>query len=64
MESLHCCSAVRVVTICNAAPQVVVQSLLLDDALNKGFDLASNDEGEGTVTQDFTALFKQTKSGL
>jgi len=44
--------------------EVVVQSLLSEDALNKGFDLASNDEGEGPVTEDFAALFKTTKSGL
>lgn len=43
---------------------MVVQSLLSDDALNKGFDLASSDEGEGSVTEDFAALFKQTRSGL
>ena len=41
-----------------------MQSLLSEDALNKGFDLASNDEGEGPVTEDFAALFKTTKSGL
>ena len=41
-----------------------MQSLLSEDALSKGFDLASNEEGEGSVTQDFAALFKQTKAGL
>ena len=46
------------------AAQVVVQSLLLEDALNKGFDLASKEEGQGTVTKDFTALFQQTRAGL
>ena len=44
--------------------QVVVQSLLLEDALNKGFDLASKEEGQGEVTRDFKALFQQTRSGL
>ena len=44
--------------------QVVVQSLLLEDAVNKGFDLASKEEGQGTVTQDFIALFQKTRAGL
>lgn len=44
--------------------QVVVQSLLLEDAVNKGFDLASKEEGEGSVTKDFSALFQQTRAGL
>lgn len=44
--------------------QVVVQSLLLEDAVNKGFDLASKEEGQGSVTKDFKALFEQTRSGL
>lgn len=44
--------------------EVVVQSLLIEDALNKGFDLASKEEGQGEVTRDFTALFQQTRSGL
>lgn len=44
--------------------QVVVQSLLLEDAVNKGFDLASKEEGQGSVTKDFKALFQQTRSGL
>ena len=43
---------------------MVVQSLLLEDAVNKGFDLASKEEGQGSVTQDFAALFQQTRSGL
>ncbi len=44
--------------------QVVVQSLLLEDAVNKGFDLASKEEGQGSVTKDFNALFQQMRSGL
>lgn len=44
--------------------EVVVQSLLLEDAVNKGFDLASKEEGQGSVTKDFKALFQQTRSGL
>ena len=44
--------------------QVAVQSLLLEDALNKGFDLASKEEGQGSVTKDFAALFQQTRAGL
>lgn len=50
--------------ICVHAMQVVVQSLLLEDAINKGFDLASKEEGQGSVTNDFSALFQQTRAGL
>ncbi|KAL3150563.1 hypothetical protein ABBQ32_000375 [Trebouxia sp. C0010 RCD-2024] len=44
--------------------EVAVQSLLLEDALNKGFDLASKEEGQGSVIKDFAALFQQTRAGL
>lgn len=44
--------------------QVVVQALLEADAVNKGFDLASKDEGDGSPTTDFAALFAQTQPGL
>jgi hypothetical protein len=45
-------------------PQVVVQALLLPDALNKSFDLVSMPEGEGEPTWDWTVLFDQTTAGL
>ena len=44
--------------------QVVVQALLNANAVNKGFDLVSKDEGDGSPTTDFAALFEQTQPGL
>ena len=58
------CRAKNFALICVHAMQVVVQSLLLEDAVNKGFDLASKEEGQGSVTKDFSALFQQTRAGL
>lgn len=54
----------NLVPTCVLMMQVVVQSLLLEDAINKGFDLASKEEGEGSVTKDFSAFFQQTRAGL
>ena len=44
--------------------QVVVQALVHNEALSKGFDLTSKPEGEGAATTDFAALFQQTQAGL
>lgn len=46
--------------------EVAVQALLCPEAQNKGFDLISKpaDDPTGQVTQDFAALFAQTRSGL
>jgi uncharacterized protein YbjT (DUF2867 family) len=44
--------------------EVVVQALLEGNAVNKGFDLASKEEGDGSPTTDFAALFAQTQPGL
>eukprot|EP00244_Chara_vulgaris_P009503 TRINITY_DN4052_c0_g1_i3.p1 TRINITY_DN4052_c0_g1~~TRINITY_DN4052_c0_g1_i3.p1 ORF type:complete len:389 (-),score=73.26 TRINITY_DN4052_c0_g1_i3:345-1511(-) len=44
--------------------EVCVQALLCPEALNKAFDLASLDEGQGTPTTDFAAAFSQTTSGM
>ncbi|GBG71546.1 hypothetical protein CBR_g8964 [Chara braunii] len=44
--------------------EVCVQALLHPEALNKAFDLASLDEGQGTPTTDFAAAFAQTTSGM
>lgn len=46
--------------------EVVVQALLEPAARNKAFDVISKPEeaSNGTVTQDFEALFEQTTSGL
>lgn len=37
--------------------EVVLQSLLLDEAINKDFDIVSLPEGQGTLTKDFEGLF-------
>jgi uncharacterized protein YbjT (DUF2867 family) len=44
--------------------EVVVQALRHRTARNKAFDLIARPEGQGEVTQDFAALFAQTKGGL
>eukprot|EP00245_Coleochaete_scutata_P004135 TRINITY_DN16395_c0_g1_i1.p1 TRINITY_DN16395_c0_g1~~TRINITY_DN16395_c0_g1_i1.p1 ORF type:complete len:303 (+),score=65.17 TRINITY_DN16395_c0_g1_i1:85-993(+) len=38
--------------------EACIQALLLESAKNKALDLVSKDEGEGTPTADFDALFK------
>lgn len=42
--------------------EVCVQALVIDEAKNKAFDLASKPEGEGTPTTDFKQLFSGIKS--
>lgn len=44
--------------------EVVVQALLLDEAVNKSFDLVSKEEGQGAVTTDFAQLLAHTTPGL
>lgn len=39
--------------------ELAVQALLIDEAKNKAFDVASKPEGQGTPTTDFKALFSQ-----
>lgn len=39
--------------------EACVQALLIEEAKNKAFDLASKPEGEGTPTTDFKKLFSQ-----
>jgi len=45
---------------------VIVQAVFLPQARNKAFDLVSESEAasQGQVTQDFTNIFAQAKSGL
>lgn len=39
--------------------ELAVQALLVEEAKNKAFDVASKPEGHGTPTTDFKALFSQ-----
>lgn len=39
--------------------ELAVQALLIEEAKNKAFDVASKPEGHGTPTTDFKALFSQ-----
>ncbi|KAJ7299033.1 hypothetical protein O6H91_Y317600 [Diphasiastrum complanatum] len=39
--------------------EVTIQALLLEEAKDKAFDLASKPEGEGSPTTDFKSLFSQ-----
>ena len=44
--------------------EVVVQSLIEINAINKAFDLISKPEASAVVTNDFSRLFAQTNAGL
>ncbi len=44
--------------------EIVVQALQESNAKNKAFDVISKPENEGSITQEFSALFAQTTPGL
>ncbi|CAI7732249.1 unnamed protein product [Closterium sp. NIES-54] len=44
--------------------EVCVQALLFNEAKSKALDLVSREEGDGTVTTDFKALFARTTPGM
>ena len=45
-------------------PQVVVQALRHETALNKSFDIVAKEEGEGQPTWEWESLFDETSAGL
>ena len=51
-------------TLCLHFVQVVVQALSNQWALNKCFDLISDDEGRGEPTVDFDELFSQAEASF
>ena len=51
-------------TSCLHSVQVVVQALGNQWALNKCFDLISDDEGQGQPTMDFDELFGQAEASF